>query len=223
MVIGASGGIGAALCASLHEAGFALISGLSRRSDPPIDITIEASVASAAQQVAAAGRELRLVINATGLLHDSLMRPERSWRELDPAQLARSYAVNCIGPALVMKYFLPLLPRQGKSVFAALSARVGSIGDNQLGGWYGYRAAKAALNQMIRSAAIELARNRPDALCVALHPGTVATALSAPFAKQGLSVRPPALAAADLLAVIDGLRREQSGSFFDHVGDPIPW
>ncbi len=122
-----------------------------------------------------------------------------------------------------MKHFLPLLPRAGGAVFATLSAKVGSIGDNRIGGWYSYRAAKAALNQLVHSAAIELARTRPEAICVALHPGTVATGLSAPFAKSGLNVRPPEEAAADILAVIAGLTAAQTGGFFDYKGAELPW
>ncbi|MGB1026292.1 MAG: SDR family oxidoreductase, partial [Rhodospirillaceae bacterium] len=128
-----------------------------------------------------------------------------------------------IGPALLMKHLLPLLPRKGKAVFATLSAKVGSIEDNRLGGWYGYRASKAALNQMVRSAAIELHRRAPQALCVALHPGTVASRLSAPFAKTGLSVQPPAQAAQALLQTLDGLDAEDTGGFFDRSGARLPW
>ena len=122
-----------------------------------------------------------------------------------------------------MKHFLPLLPRAGKSVFVTLSARVGSIGDNDLGGWYSYQASKAALNQLVRTAAIELGRQRPAAVCVTLHPGTVDTGLSAPFAKAGLEVRPAARAAECPLRVIDRLAAEDSGGFFDHRGDRLPW
>ena len=122
-----------------------------------------------------------------------------------------------------MKHFLPLLPKQGKAVFATLSAKVGSIGDNRLGGWYSYRASKAALNQLVHTAAIELHRSQPEAICVALHPGTVATGLSAPFAKTGLDVLSPAAAATRLLAVLDGLVATDSGGFFNHDGNTLPW
>ena len=122
-----------------------------------------------------------------------------------------------------MKHFLPLLPRQGRSVFATLSARVGSIGDNQLGGWYSHRASKAALNQFVRTAAIELGRRQPAALCVALHPGTVATRLSAPFAKAGLDVQTAEEAADRLLDVIERLAPASTGGFFDYRGAPVPW
>jgi NAD(P)-dependent dehydrogenase (short-subunit alcohol dehydrogenase family) len=163
------------------------------------------------------------VVDATGFLHGDGLAPERSWRELDPAHMAMAFAVNATGPALLMKHFLPLLPRDGKAVFATLSARVGSIGDNRLGGWYSYRASKAALNQLVRTAAVELGRRRPAAVCVALHPGTVDTGLSAPFAKAGLEVRPAGQAAERLLRVIDRLAAEDSGGFFDHRGARLPW
>ena len=122
-----------------------------------------------------------------------------------------------------MKHFLPRLARSGRAVFATLSARVGSIEDNRAGGWYSYRASKAALNQLVRSAAIELARGNKGAVCVALHPGTVATSLSSPFAKTGLDVQTPAEAATRLLAVIDGLTPAQSGMLLDHRGERIPF
>ena len=149
--------------------------------------------------------------------------PEKKLSQLDPAQLAHSFAVNAIGPALLMKHFLPRLARDGRAVFATLSARVGSIADNRAGGWYGYRASKAALNQLVRTAAIELARTHPRAVCVALHPGTVASALSSPFAKSGLDVQSPDLAAERLLTVIDHLTPDQTGGFFDHKGEPVPF
>ncbi|HRG72895.1 MAG TPA: SDR family oxidoreductase, partial [Thauera aminoaromatica] len=187
-----------------------------------LDLLEEASIAAAAAAVRARGVPT-LVFDATGFLHGAGMEPEKSWRELDAAHLAHAFAINAIGPALLMKHFLPLLPRDRRAVFATLSARVGSIGDNRLGGWYAYRASKAALNQLVRTAAVELRRSRPQAICVALHPGTVDTGLSAPFAKSGLQVQAPAEAAARLLAVIEGLGPGDSGEFFDHRGEPVPW
>lgn len=169
------------------------------------------------------GGALVEAIQAAGFLHDDHQAPEKSWRELNGVNLARSFALNAIGPALIMKHVLPRLPRSGKAVFATLSARVGSIGDNRLGGWYAYRASKAALNQLVRTAAVELARRSPDALCIALHPGTVATSLSAPFATTGLEVHSPAAAALHLLAVVDQLTSESSGGFFDWRGQAVTW
>jgi NAD(P)-dependent dehydrogenase (short-subunit alcohol dehydrogenase family) len=163
------------------------------------------------------------LIVATGFLHGHGHAPEKALRQVNAAHLQHAFAVNVIGPALLMKHFLPLLAPQGKSAFAALSARVGSIGDNQLGGWYSYRACKAALNQMLHTAAIELKRSRPQAICVALHPGTVATGLSSPFAKTGLDVQTPAQSAQRLLAVLDDLSPDASGGFFDHLGRAVAW
>lgn len=175
----------------------------------------ESSIVAAA---ASCGPGLKLVIDATGFLHDAEFQPEKSLRQIDPAHLARSFALNATGPALLMKHFLPLLARDERAVFATLSARVGSISDNRLGGWYAYRASKAALNQLVRTAAIELARTRPLAVCVALHPGTVDTGLSGPFTKAGLDVVNPAEAAARLLTVIAGLDTERSGTLVDQNG-----
>lgn len=223
VVVGGGGGVGAAVVAALREAGgHDEVLALGRRSSPALDLLDEASIAAAAAAVRARGVPT-LVFDATGFLHGAGMEPEKSWRELDAAHLAHAFAINAIGPALLMKHFLPLLPRDRRAVFATLSARVGSIGDNRLGGWYSYRASKAALNQLVRTAAVELRRGRPQAICVALHPGTVDTGLSAPFAKSGLQVQAPAEAAARLLAVIEGLGPGDSGEFFDHRGEPVPW
>ncbi len=221
VVIGASGGVGAALAEALRAKGWSVVA-LGRSSVPAVDLLDEHTIEAAAAHVAALGMP-GLVIDATGFLHGAGFMPERSWRDLDAAHMAHAFAVNAIGPALLMKHFLPLLPRRGRGVFATLSARVGSIGDNRLGGWYAYRASKAALNQLVRTAAVELQRRAPEAVCVALHPGTVATALSAPFARAGLEVRTPAVAAAELLAVIDGLTARDSGGFFDHRGAAVAW
>jgi NAD(P)-dependent dehydrogenase (short-subunit alcohol dehydrogenase family) len=223
VVFGAGGGIGGALIAAIRAAEkFEHVVAFGRSTSPAIDLTDEASLERAAKFAAAHG-ELRLVIDATGFLHDERHTPEKSWRQLDAAHLARSFALNSIGPALIMKHVLPRLPRKGKAVFATLSARVGSIGDNRLGGWYSYRASKAALNQLVRTAAVELSRQSPDALCIAIHPGTVATSLSAPFATTGLEVHEPAAAARNLLSVLAQLTAESSGGFFDWRGQAVPW
>ncbi len=223
VVIGATGGIGSALLAALEEQpGFLAQAGLGRASTPGLDLLDEDSIAQCAEALAARG-PLRLVIDATGILHTPTHGPEKSLQQIDPSAMAHAFAINAIGPALLMKHFLPLLPRQGKAVFATLSAKVGSIGDNQLGGWYSYRASKAALNQLAHTAAIELRRRAPQAICVALHPGTVDTGLSSPFARTGLTVQTPATAAACLLQVIDRLQPADSGGFFTYQGQPLPW
>lgn len=228
LVIGASGGLGRALVnAARSRWPECEVVALSRQSTPSLDLLDEATIAASAQAVQErlrlGGRPLGLVIDATGWLHGMGWMPEKSWKQLDPAHLAHQFAVNATGPALLMKHFLPLLPRGQRAVFATLSAKVGSIGDNRLGGWWGYRAAKAALNQFVRTASIELARSHPQAICVALHPGTVETALSQPFSRSGLQVRPPTEAANRLLDVIDGLGSEHTGGFFDHTGQALPW
>ena len=224
VVIGASGGIGGAVAGALERSGhFAEVVRLGRSGTRSLDITSERDITQAATGIATRGGELRLVFDATGFLHDGDFTPEKSWREIDPVHMQKSFAINAIGPALLMKHFLPLLSPDGRAVFATLSAKVGSIGDNQLGGWYAYRAAKAALNQIVRTAAIELKRRKPNAICVALHPGTVATGLTGPFAKSGLEVQTPEAAAALLLTTIDALQPDDSGGFLDRFGKPLPW
>ena len=226
VIIGASGGIGAALEAALiEEEAFDVVHGFarSRTGTQHIDLEDETTIAAAAETVAK-GPPPSLVIVATGLLHDGDRGPEKSMRELNAEWLARNYAINTIGPALVAKHFLPLGQKGVKSTFAALSARVGSISDNKMGGWYGYRASKAALNMMIRSLAIEEKRRNDRRIVVALHPGTVDTTLSKPF--QG-NVQPGRLfdtgrAAVQLLDVIDGLKITDSGRIFAWDGAEIP-
>lgn len=225
VVIGASGGIGAAIAEAIaEEAAFDVVHCFARRFDGPhrLDITDEASIAAAAATVSA-GPPPELIIVATGKLHDGERGPEKALKELDADWLAQILAVNAIGPALVAKHFLPLMPKAGRTIFAALSARVGSISDNRMGGWHGYRASKAALNQLIRTSAIEEKRRNPSSIVVALHPGTVDTPLSKPF--QG-NVRPgqlftPDRAAVQLLDVIDGLKPPDSGKLFAWDGAEV--
>ena len=232
LVIGAGGGLGAALVAQLSSAAgepgsFEPVLSLSRSSLPAIDYGNEASLKAAASWVAArcADRELelRLLVVASGFLHGPQGQPERSFAQLDAEYLSHVFQVNAIGPALVMKHFLPLLPKQGRCVAAFVSAKVGSIGDNALGGWYGYRASKAALNQLVKTASIEMTRRNRQSVCVALHPGTVDTALSQPFAKTGLKVRPAEEAAGDLLTVLGGLMPGDTGCLVDYKGLTLPF
>lgn len=222
VIVGASGGLGAAFASLLDENPRAgVVRRLGRAFDPPLDLLDEASIAAAAGTLA----EPRLIIVATGHLHGPQAGPEKRLMDLDPARLAHSFAVNAIGPALVLKHLAPRLPREGRSLVAVLSARVGSIEDNRSGGWYGYRAAKAAANQIVRTAAIEIQARRPEAICVALHPGTVATALSAPFSARVPAERlfEPAWAAARLLEVLDGLAPEDAGRFLAWDGQRIAY
>jgi NAD(P)-dependent dehydrogenase (short-subunit alcohol dehydrogenase family) len=222
VVIGASGGIGAAMVRRLEASGrYAVIHALSR-SATGFDLEDEASIAAAAARVGE-GPAPALVFVATGVLHHGF-EPERSWRALDAEHLLRDYRINAVGPALVAKHFLPLQPRARRAVFAALSARVGSIADNRLGGWHSYRASKAALNMLLRNLAVELGRTHPQAVVAGLHPGTVDTGLSAPFQK---GVKPERLFTADhsaerLLAVVEGLTPADSGGVFAWDGARIP-
>lgn len=226
VIIGAHSGIGAALAEALADEGnYETVYRFSRSAagDQHIDLENEASISNAAEHVKQANITVSLVICASGLLHDGERQPEKAMRELDADWLARCYAVNAIGPALLAKHFLPIMPRKQRCTFAALSARVGSISDNRLGGWYGYRAAKAALNMLIRNIAIEWSRRNERSIAVALHPGTVDTALSAPF--QG-NVPPgklftPDRAAVQLLDVLDELRPVDSGRIFAWDGQEI--
>jgi NAD(P)-dependent dehydrogenase (short-subunit alcohol dehydrogenase family) len=221
VVIGASGGIGAALVTAFREEDVP-VRGFARSftGADHLDLTDEASIAAAATSLDGAPD---LVFVATGLLHDRDHGPEKSASALDADWLARQYAINAIGPALVAKHFLPRLPKTGRCVFAVLSARVGSISDNKLGGWYGYRAAKAALNQFVRSLAIEERRRNDRAIVVALHPGTVDTGLSRPFQAnvRADQLFTPGRAAAQLLDVIEGLKAPDSGKLFGWDGAEI--
>lgn len=216
LVIGSSGGIGAALCAALGPRGEVI--GLSRRGDG-LDVTNEASVAAVLGRLEGV---FDLVIVATGALEIDGARPEKALRALDPGAMAAQFALNAIGPALVVKHALRLLPKDRVARLGVLSARVGSIGDNALGGWYSYRAAKAALNQLVHTASIEVARSHPQAVLALLHPGTVATGLTHAYA-SGHAVVAPEVAAGHLLAVLDGLGPADTGGFFDWKGERIVW
>ncbi|WP_312763660.1 SDR family NAD(P)-dependent oxidoreductase [Stutzerimonas balearica] len=221
LVIGASGGIGAALVAALREdPRCAQVVELGRATQPALDFAEPASIERAAAELAGQGA-FQLIVNAAGVLHGESFMPEKRLADLNPAQLLATFQVNTFGPALLLRYFCGLLDRQ-RGVLAMLSAKVGSIGDNRLGGWYSYRASKAALNMLIKTAAIEVRRSQPNAVLLALHPGTVNSALSQPF--RGAEIgRPAAVAAHDLLRVIDSLGPEASGSFHAYDGQPLPW
>lgn len=222
VIIGASGGIGAAVADQLEVRGtFEAVHRLSR-SGTGLDLEDEATIAAAAEAVSR-GPAPGLVFVATGVLHHGF-EPERSWRALTAEHLLRDYRVNAVGPALVARHFLPLLPRDRRATFAALGARVGSIGDNRLGGWHSYRASKAALHMILRTISIEMARTHPLAVVAGLHPGTVDTALSAPFRRGVASDRLFAAdrSAACLLSVVEGLSPADSGGVFAWDGARLP-
>lgn len=229
IVFGASGGIGAALIEALRMRGTPQVFAASRTRPVSLpdgvewvhfDLEDENTIAEAAKL--ARGQPLDCVIVASGVLTLAEGRgPERSFRQIEADAMARVLHLNTIGPALVAKHFLPLLPKDRRGVFAALSARVGSIGDNRIGGWHSYRASKAALNMLVRNYAIELGRTHSRAICVALHPGTVDTALSEPFQANlpAGQLTAPEEAANNLLDVLDRLNPADSGGLFDWQGN----
>lgn len=223
LVIGASGGIGSAVVAEAGQRyGANRVTGVSRQSHPGFDLRDEASIAELADALRADDKRFHLIFDATGVLQADGRDPEKSFRQIEPDAMATAFAINATGPALLMKHVGPLLDEDTKAVFATISARIGSIGDNGLGGWVSYRASKAALNQIVRTYAIELARSHPEAVCVALHPGTVESALSRPYARGNYTFSADDCAVR-LMDVIDGLTPNESGGFFDYSGEPIPW
>jgi len=216
LVIGASGGIGSALASELAARG-ADVTGLSRSGDG-LDVTDPASVD---RVLGALEGPFDTILVATGILAPEGDMPEKSLDAIDAKDMARTLAVNAIGPALVLRHAPRLLPREGRSVVGVLTARVGSIGDNRMGGWYSYRASKAAANQIVHGAAIEIGRKRTHAVVVALHPGTVETPFTAEY--PGHRKVAPDEAAQNLLNVLEHLKPENSGGFYDYAGEAIAW
>lgn len=190
-----------------------------------LDMTEEAQLEAAVAQIGSETPYIHLALSCVGLLHDGDLQPEKSLRQLDAGTLLRYFQINSIGAVLLAKHCLPLLKHASPSVLAAISAKVGSIGDNQLGGWYGYRASKAALNMLFKTAAIEYSRKSPKTILALLHPGTTCTRLSQPFQR---GVPPEKLfsverSVAQLMTVIEGLEATDSGSFFSWDGSRLPW
>ncbi len=244
LVVGASQGIGLALVHQILRTmpgehvyathrGAAAGSGLDRLQSEAegrlsllrCDVTDDASLEKLAASIDAADHRLHLVMHCAGILHEPGLAPEKALGQVSRAALQRVFDVNAFGPLLLARAVLPLVPKHEPAHFAALSAMVGSIGDNRLGGWYGYRASKAALNQFFRTLAIEAQRTHPQ-LCVSLvHPGTTDTRLSRPFqanVREDRLYRPEQSAGRILEVVLDG-RPENSGRFVNWDGSPIPW
>lgn len=235
VVVGANGGIGSAFVDALvADPRVARVNACSRSyTDQPdeirrshkVDFENESTIIDAAKESARMG-PVDLLIVATGILHDGdRLLPEKTWRSIDSEAMVEIFRINTIGPALVAKHFMPHLARDRKSVFAALSARVGSITDNSLGGWHAYRASKSALNMLIKNFAIEIGRSNKRAICVGLHPGTVATPLSAPYRSSVAKSKlfSPSLAVGRMLSVVDELRTADSGKTFAWDGSEIPF
>ena len=223
VVVGSSGAIGRAFCEFFQAQNHYNVIPMSRSgSEIVLDVTDETTIKLAAAQAASVG-EIDLLINCVGLLHDECgVAPEKSLKYLNAKSLEKYFCVNTIGTALLLKHFTPLMPRGRRSVFASLSARVGSLGDNRLGGWYGYRASKAAHNMILKNSAIELARTHPLAVCAALHPGTVESPLSAPYAKANDTFSPQE-SVSRMVSVIQSLEPRHSGGVFAYDGSSIPW
>ncbi len=224
VVVGATGGLGAAFVEHLEkDPNCGCVVALGRHSEPPVDLLDETSIERAAGWLRKQAPEWDLILDATGILTIDGHGPEKRLRDLDPAIMARSFAINAIGPALLFKHLAPLLPRLRKGILATLSARVGSIEDNQLGGWVSYRAAKAALNQIVRTTALELRFSHRQATVIALQPGTCATRLSEPYRARAPEVLAPEYASGELLKVLDRLDATDSGSFYDFEGQRLPF
>ena len=217
LIIGSSGGLGAALVAAYSARGDRVL-GLSRRGNG-LDLTDPDSVDA---QMGGLDRRFDRIILATGGLSIDGTGPEKTIKAISAPAMMAQFALNAVGPALVLRHAARLMPRDRPAVFAALSARVGSIGDNRAGGWISYRSAKAALNQIIHTGAIELSRSHPQSVLVALHPGTVATGLSAAYLAR-YPAQSPQQAAENLIGVIETRRPSDSGGFFDWAGAAVPW
>ena len=221
LVIGSSGSIGSAFMEILqNDLSCEEVIGIHRKSDHPIDYQSPESIKACAQALSSKA-PFQLIINTIGVLHTKDWMPEKKLEDLQLDQLMELMKINAIGPALTIQHFSKLMD-QKNSVMATLSAKVGSIEDNRLGGWYSYRASKAALNMLIKTAAIEFGRTKPNSALIALHPGTVNSRLSQPF--RGEQIGRPALdAASDMLRLIRRLGREDSGCFFSYSGEKLPW
>ena len=190
-----------------------------------LDITQEHQIAALVSTIQAVTPQLHWVVNCVGILHSEAIRPEKSLQQISSEQLLQYFQVNAIGAALLAKHLLPLLKHRDRSIFASISAKVGSIGDNQLGGWYGYRASKAALNMLMKTAALEYGRKSPNTIVALLHPGTTDTRLSAPFQKNVPSEKLFSIerTVSQLWAVLNRLELKDSGQFFSWDGTPLPW
>lgn len=221
LIIGSSGTIGSAFVELLeNHPSCEAVYGIHRNSPHPINYEDLSTVASAAASLANEG-PFQLIINTIGILHSEHWMPEKKLDDLNAEQLQMLMQINAIGPGLTIKHFSKLLD-PAHSVMATLSAKVGSIEDNRLGGWYSYRASKAALNMLIKTASIEFSRTKPNTALVALHPGTVNSRLSKPFKGEQIG-RPPLDAGGDMLNVLLSLNKEDSGSFISYSGERLPW
>lgn len=223
VIIGSGGGIGKALKKELlSEYHYNQVLCFSKSNDTLLDVTSEYEISKATDELKKNNIKVSLLVNAVGFLHDNSLFPEKKISDIDNKYLLNSFKINCIGHALIIKYFSPLFVEKEKALLTCLSARVGSISDNYLGGWFGYRSSKAALNQIVKSASIELNRKKPNLILASIHPGTVYTKLSKPYTKQNNCFTPEE-SAKKILKTMFSLTKDDSGKFLDYNGNVIPY
>ena len=223
VIVGGTGAIGNAVADQLNQIGFSDIIKIGTKTSPAIDFNDENSILESAEYIKEKNKPISIFFDATGILHHNSSMPEKTFKSIEFDFAKKNFLINAIGPALLIKYFVPLLDKEEKSVFASLSAKVGSISDNGYGGWYSYRASKAALNQLIKTASIEMKVKNKKAIIVALHPGTVKSDLSKPFQKTNLKIQNPEESAKHLVKIINSIDQSQTGKFFNWDGSEIAW
>ena len=225
VVIGGTGSIGGAISEQIRSLGFKEIIKIGRMTNPSIDFNDEQTIKNAAEFIKNKKKAISILFDATGILHDeeNNQMPEKTLKNISLKFAKKNFLINTIGPSLLIKHFAPLLDSEQKSVFATLSAKVGSISDNGFGGWYSYRASKAALNQLIKTASIEMKIKNKNSIFIALHPGTVKSKLSKPFQKSNLKIQTPEESAAHLITIIKELKTSETGKFFNWDGTELPW
>jgi len=225
IVIGGTGAIGNAITSEIENLGFQDVIKIGTKTTPSIDFNDEDTILNTVNFVKEKHKPISILFDATGILHDphNSFMPEKTLKNINLEFAKKNFLINAIGPSLLIKHFTPLLDSENKSVFATLSAKVGSISDNGYGGWYSYRASKAALNQLIKTASIEMKVKNKNAVFVALHPGTVKSNLSQPFQKTNLKIQDPEESAKNLIKIIDQINPSQTGKFFNWDGSELPW
>lgn len=225
IIIGGTGSIGNAIGDEINALGFNEVIKIGTKTSPPIDFNDENTIIKAVEFIKEKNKPISLLFDATGILHDknNNFMPEKTLKNINIEFAKKNFLINAIGPSLLIKHFAPLLDNENKSVFATLSAKVGSISDNGYGGWYSYRASKAALNQLIKTASIEMKVKNKQSIFIALHPGTVKSSLSEPFQKSNLKIQEPKESAKNLIKIINEIDQSMSGKFFNWDGSELPW
>ena len=223
VIIGGTGAIGNAIAIEIGKLGFKEILKIGTKTNPSIDFNDESTIIKTAEFIKKKNKPISILFDATGILHHENYMPEKTLKSIDIDFAKKNFLINSIGPALLIKHFAALLDSENKSVFATLSAKVGSISDNGYGGWYSYRASKAALNQLIKTASIEMKVKNKKAVFLALHPGTVKSNLSQPFQKANLKIQEPEESAKHLVKILDSVDQSQTGKFFNWDGSELPW